>query len=230
MFNFRKKKKDPFARELSLFVGFEVENVLWYKEAFAHPSKKLEYNYQRLEFLGDAILNCVVASYVFDKYPQMSEGELSKLRTKLVNKQILKEIALKLKLDRWINHNLTPAELEKSSIYCDVVESLIGAIYLDKGIQQAEYFIKEKIIQQLDDVSQIEDTDYKSQILQLAQKYKWKLKFVVESIEKQNHESIFQIALFLNNEKTGEGKHYSKKQAEQIASKEALKNLHLIVE
>ncbi len=230
MFNFWKKKKDPFVFELNIFLGFDAQNLSLYKEAFAHPSKKLGYNYQRLEFLGDAILNFVVASYVFEKYPQVSEGELSKLRTKLVNKQILREIALKLKLDRWINHNLTPAELEKSSVYCDVVESLIGAIYLDKGIRHAEYFIKEKIIKQLDDVSQIEDTDYKSQILQLAQKYKWKLKFVVESIEKQNNESIFQVGLFLNDEKTGEGKHYSKKQAEQMASKEALKNLHFIVE
>ncbi|MCX7729110.1 MAG: ribonuclease III [Bacteroidia bacterium] len=228
MFNFWKKKQDPYTQKLNDFLGFEIKNINLYKEAFTHPSKKLNYNYQRLEFLGDAVLNYVVALYLFNKFEGISEGELSKLRTKLVNKQILKEIAIKLNIAQWIEHNLTITELDKSSVYCDVIESLIGAIAIDKGIQFAAKFIDEKIIQQVKEVSEIEDTDYKSQIIQIAQKYKWKFKFIVEGIEKQNSEKIFRIGLYLNNEKTSEGKHYNKKQAEQMASKEALKNLNIL--
>lgn len=225
----KKKKKDNYTKELEQYLGFEINRIELYKEALTHPSKKNEYNYQRLEFLGDAVLNLIVSNYLFNQYKDLLEGDLSKLRTKLVNKQILKQITLQIQLDKWIIHSLTESELEKSSIYCDTIEALIGAIYLDKGISFADAFIKEKIIKQLDEVTKIEDTDYKSQIIQLAQKYKWQLKFVLEKIDVKNNEKIFNIALFLNNEKVSEGKSYNKKQAEQIASKEALKHLNIII-
>lgn len=223
MFKLWQKKKDEFTTGLEKFLGFEINNAHLYKEALSHSSKKLEYNYQRLEFLGDAVLNLVVSTYLFNQYKNFSEGDLSKLRAKLINKQILKDVALKLQLDKYIQHQLSAAELEKSSLYCDVMEALIGAIYMDKGIKAAEHFIKEKIIHQLNEVTEIEDTDYKSKIIQLAQKHKWQIKFHLEKTEKINNENIFYIALIINNKKISEGKHYNKKQAEQLASMEALK-------
>lgn len=223
-----KKKKDSFVLELEKFLGFEINNTELYREAFAHPSAQLPYNYQRLEFLGDAVLSLVVAEYLFKKYKKLSEGDLSKYRTKLVNKQILKEIALQLKLDRWIKHQLLPEALEKSSIYCDTVESFIGAIYLDKGKEFAEKFINDKILKQLDEVKDIEDIDYKSKIIQIAQKYKWNLRFNVEKVEKRNNDHIFYIGLYINQEKIAEAHHYNKKQAQQLASKIGLEKLNLL--
>lgn len=230
MFLFWKKNKNDSIQQLESFLGFKCKNVSLYYQAFTHPSKKDKQNYQRLEFLGDAVLNFVVASYVYREYPALSEGDLSKLRKKLVNKQILKQIALKLELDKWINHNLAPSELEKSFLYCDIIESLIGAIFIDRGISYAEEFIKEKIIKQFGEITKIEDIDYKSKIFHIAQKYRWKLKFKLAKIEKENKENYFTIELLLNDEKIAEGKHYNKKQAEQIASKEALKKLNIAIE
>jgi len=165
---------------------------------------------------------------LYKTYPDLSEGELSKLRTKLVNKFILKEIALKFNLQKFINHQLNNSELEKSSIFADIIESLIGSIYLDKGITYAEQFIKEKILQQLDEVTQLEDKDYKSKIIQIAQKYKWKIQFEVENIENTKDGKIYCVALYINEEKISESKHYSKKQAEQLASQIALDKLNII--
>ncbi len=227
MFKFLFNKKDNYQKQLEHFLGFKINNISFYKEAFTHSSQKANYNYQRLEFLGDAVLSLVIATYLFKKYPNLSEGELSKLRTKLVNKNILKEVAFKLHLDKWIKHQLKDSELEKSSIYCDIVESIIGAIYLDKGLLYAEEFIKNKILEQLEEVTEMEDTDYKSQILRLAQKYKWKIKYHIEDIQKDTNQQLFKVALFLNDEKISEGVYYNKKQAEQLASLDALKKLNI---
>lgn len=219
------KRKSQFIRDLEKFLNFKSKTVQFYYEAFTHPSKKLPYNYQRLEFLGDAVLNLIIAEYLYKNYPQLQEGELSKLRTKLVNKQILKQIAIQLGLNKWMQHQLSDTELDKSSIYGDVVEALIGAIYLDKGIKYAEKFIVEKIIKQLDEVTALEDVDYKSKFIQLVQKNKWTFEFVLESTERVNNETIFKLALFLNGQKIGTAQHYSKKQCEQMLSKIALEKL-----
>ncbi len=220
-------KKDKFKNELEKFLGFKVNDISLYKEALTHSSKKLNYNYQRLEFLGDAVLNLVVAEHVFKNYQQSSEGDLSKLRTRLVNKHILKEVAIALHLNKWMIHQLSSTELEKSSIYCDILESLIGAIYIDKGMVYADRFILSKIIKQLDEVIIIEDKDYKSKMIQLAQKNKWNLMFQLEGIEKNNNENIFHVTLILNGKKIGQAQHYNKKEAEQMAAKQGLENLNV---
>jgi ribonuclease-3 len=225
---FRKKVKDEFTKDLESFLNFEVKDIALYKVALTHPSKKISANYQRLEFLGDAVLNFVIASYLYNTYPDLSEGDLTKLRSKLVNKFILKEIALKFNLQKFINHQLNKAELDKSSVYADIIESIIGSIYLDRGITYAEQFIKEKILQQLDEVTQLEDTDYKSKIIQLAQKYKWKIQFEVEKTENTKEGKVFWVALYINEEKIAVGKQYNKKQAEQLASQEALEKLNIV--
>lgn len=225
MFSFW-KKKDEFTLRIEKLLGFSIKNVHLYKEAFTHSSKKESYNYQRLEFLGDAVLSLIIADYLFLKYTHLPEGDLTKLRTKLVNKQILKDVALKLNLNQFAAHQLNPSELEKSSLYCDMTEALIGAIYLDKGIEYVKRFIKEKIIEQLNEVQTIEDNDYKSKIYILAQKHKWHIKFITEKIEKVNNENIFTISLKINSDIVASAKHYSKKQAEQMACKDALEKLN----
>ena len=221
----RKNKKDVFVLEIEDFLGFEVGDSALYQEAFAHPSKKLTINYQRLEYLGDAVLNLIIAEYLFKKYKDFNEGELSKLRTRLVNKEILRELALKIGIDKWIKHQLSAAELERSSIYGDMIESLIGAIYLDKGLRYAEKFVKEKIISQFDEISRLEDTDYKSKIIQLSQKQKWKICFDTERNEKEGKDILFTVGLYINGKKVGEAKHYSKRKAEQEASRQALQGI-----
>lgn len=227
MLSFFRKKKDKLLVELESFLGFQINNIDLYIEAFTHPSKKENFNYQRLEFLGDAVLNIIIAHHVFDKYKNLPEGELTKFRTKLVNKQTLKEVGVKIQLEKWFRHQLSPVELEKSSIYCDTLEAIIGAIYVDKGLEAAKEFVYKNIIAQLNEVKDIEDTDFKSKIIQVAQKYKWKIKFQLENTEKRNNETIFKVGLIINDEKISEAEHYSKKQAEQLAAKEALIRLNI---
>ncbi len=228
MFSFFKKRKSDFVTELERFLGFDISDSDIYKEAFLHTSKKAQVNYQRLEFLGDAVLNLIIAHYVFKRYKKLPEGDLTKYRTKLVNKQTLKELSIKLGIQKWIQHQLSEKEFEKSSVLGDVLEALIGAIYLDKGLHFSEKFIEEKIIHQLNEVKDIEDTDYKSKIIRYAQKYKLQIQFKVKDKTYLDNETIFKVVLYLNNENIAESEHYSKKQAEQLAAKEALIKLNIV--
>jgi len=218
------RKNSEYALKLERILGFKPSRISFYQQAFIHKSVLLEEakkpfeSNERLEFLGDAILDAVISSYIYQKFPFKDEGFLTQLRSKLVSRQFLNKLALKIGLDELIKSNL---DRESKSIYGDALEALIGAIYQDKGFKKAEFFILNKLILnhvELDEVIE-KETDFKSRIIEWGQKEKFKIEFEIEAGE-ENESKVYFAKLFIDNQLKGTGKAYSKKKAEQLAAEE----------
>lgn len=188
---------------------------------------------ERLEFLGDAVLDLVVAEYLYKNFPLNEEGDLTKFRSILVNKRFLAERAKVLKLNEFILASYTALKsIEEGydAILADAYEAVIGAIFLDSGYSAAKEFINEEIFIKLD-VKWLDqfDENHKSKFLEYAQAH---TDFIPEyNVIKQEgpeHNKLFTVEVYLNNRSLGIGKGKSKKQAEQEAAKNALQNLDVI--
>lgn len=188
---------------------------------------------ERLEFLGDAVLDLVVAEYLYKNFPLNEEGDLTKFRSILVNKRFLAERAKVLKLNEFILASYTALKsIEEGydAILADAYEAVIGAIFLDSGYTAAKEFINEEIFIKLD-VKWLDqfDENHKSKFLEYAQAH---TDFIPEyNVIKQEgpeHNKLFTVEVYLNNRSLGIGKGKSKKQAEQEAAKNALQNLDVI--
>lgn len=220
------KKKSEYALKLERILGFRPDKLSLYEQAFIHKStlidvdkKPFESN-ERLEFLGDAILDAVISSYIYSKFPFKDEGFLTQLRSKLVRRQFLNNLAEKIGLTELVISSL---DRESKSIYGDALEALIGAIYLDKGYKKAETFILSKLLQnhvELNDVIE-KETDFKSRAIEWAQKNKYKFEFEIEEIE-QGQSKTYLAKLFIENQLKGKGEANSKKKAEQLAAEQFL--------
>ncbi len=196
--------------------------------ALTHRSVSLKINgtlvnNERLEFLGDAMLDAIIAEYLFKKYPTRNEGFLSKMRSKIVKRKQLNGMALSLGLDNLvqvINVNSNGGK----HLYGNALEALIGAVYLDKGYETTRKFIIKKIIKKHIDLHELEtiETDYKSRIIEWAQKNHTEISFDNQEEYHNNEKSpIFVSRVLINNEILGEGKGSSKKEAEQNAAEHA---------
>lgn len=212
-------------RELKNILGFYPNNPVLYDQAFTHKSILNEENLEdkdsneRLEFLGDAVLGAIVAEYFFIKYPYKDEGFLSKMRSKMVNRGFLNQLAIDLGLDTFIE---TSADTSRSqSIFGDAFEALIGAIYLDKGYRVCKTFIIEKIIKDYIDLTHLinTETNFKSKFIEWAQQKKLSYEFKMKEKE-LNKSKFFQCKLHVNGEELGVGEGSSKKEAEQEAAKQ----------
>jgi len=147
---FTSKKKDGvFYTKIKALLGFSPKNLSFYSEAFTHPSyqyqKATRKSYERLEFLGDAILGAVIADYIFTNAPEEDEGYLTKMRSKIVERRNLNELGKEMKLLDFLRTKLTPRQLG-NNITGNLFEALIGAIYLDKGYKTCFSFIERKLI------------------------------------------------------------------------------------
>jgi len=223
-------------RSIRNIFGFYPNNIFIYKLALRHKSatkKKvngLKINNERLEYLGDAILGAVVADYLFRQFPYKNEGFLTEMRSKIVSRNSLNKLSLKLGLEKLILSDADPNYRPKSA-GGDAFEAMIGAIYLDKGYYFARRTIISRILNLHFDLEDLIDTEisYKSRIIEWAQKEKKDLSFkVVEEIgEKQDKQ--FKIALIVDEETITEAIDYSIKGAEKIAAEKGwnLLELHL---
>tara|TARA_B100001758_G_scaffold247879_1_gene268099 strand:+ start:88488 stop:89093 length:606 start_codon:yes stop_codon:yes gene_type:complete len=198
-------------------LGFYSKNEI-YQRAFVHKSVNQKTNNERLEFLGDAILSFVISDLLFLENKE-EEGFLSKKRATIVGRKHLNVIAKNMIPESEIKKNLkrTP-----DNIYGNTLEALIGAIYLDQGINFTRSFIK-KHIYQSEFIQTLQDIDYKSKLLTLSQKEKIKITYRVESQIGPDHNKEFSIAILANEKKVAEAKGKSKKEAEQNAAKKAIK-------
>lgn len=229
---FSKDKK--LFQSLNNILGFYPGNIALYKSAFRHKSaankikEGVKDSNERLEYLGDAILSAVVADYLFKKFPFKDEGFLTKMRSKIVSRSQLNPLAVKLGLKKFIESSLDRGG-KNVSINGDAFEALIGAIYLDKGYKVTSDFILNRIIQPHIDIDEIEtkENDFKSKMIEWAQKEKKELKFRFEEIN-IDQEKQYIIQLIIDNEVYGKGQHFSKKRAEQIAAEEACIRLELL--
>ena len=213
-------------RSLKNVLGFFPKNIELYKQAFRHRSvcrDKKQSNNERLEFLGDAVLSAVIGHYLFTRFPFKDEGFLTKMRSKIVSRVQLNQVARKLGINEFLETNGENG-MRNSSVNGDAFEALIGAIYMDKGYKVAGDFILNRVLGPHLDIDEIEqtETDFKSKFIEWAQKEKVPFEFRVREEVGNGPDKQFIIELVFNNEIKGTGQHFSKKRAEQIAAEAAM--------
>lgn len=231
---FRSPTDKKLFTSIKNITGLSPKNLQLYKQAFMHSSSNVKkeaalYNNERLEFLGDAILGAIIGEYLFKKYPNRDEGFLTQLRSKIVNRKNLHQLALKFGLDNFLKTNLSKKDKMKSSAYGDAFEALIGALYLDLGYEQTRKFVIQKIVKLHIDLEELlnSDTDFKSQLQIYCQKSKLELHY--DWVERHDPgQGKFYFVNVVINGKAFEGfEHYSKRVAEQKAAEIALNVISL---
>jgi ribonuclease-3 len=222
-----------FLSRLKDLTGFSPSNIELYHMAFRHSSNAEEVydSNERLEFLGDAILGAVIAIYLFKKFPYKDEGYLTDIRSKMVSRSQLNTIGHKMGIDQFITFNSSDPLLNKKSLGGNALEALVGAVYLDKGFRQTEQFIIKKIVKPFLDIAEIEisEFNYKSKLLEWAQKSGKTLTFSVKNHSRQRHRSLYKIAALIDGEEFGHGEDINKKNAEKIAARNAFESLKISV-
>lgn len=219
-------------RALRNLLGFYPGNLAIYKLAFSHRSLALETPHgirlsnERLEYLGDAVLGAIIADMLFKRFPTREEGFLTEMRSKIVSRENLKQIAVKIGIDQLLQKDTAPGSYR--SMYGDAFEALVGAIYLDKGYKKTCDFIFERIVKNHVDLSEVEQTEnnFKSIILNWGQKEKQNIVF--ESVDEDPKSRLIKVRLLINDKEVSTGTDFVKKKAEQIAAEEACKQLGLI--
>jgi ribonuclease III len=221
-----------FKNWIKLTTGYSPKNISLYQQAFFHSSVSVKrsgttVSNERLEFLGDAVLGAIVADYLFKMYPYKDEGFLTQLRSKIVNGQSLKELALKFGFNHFLKASLTKDEKTKSSAYGDAFEAFIGAIYLDMGYNKTKTFVVSRIIKIHVDTDSLAKTneDYKSQLQIYCQKNKYTLEYKLLSEERQGSQKIYLIEVYVNGKAYTKFESYSKRTAEQKAAQLTLEQL-----
>ncbi len=216
-------------RSLYDILGFCPGNIRYYQIAFVHKSASIVHsngkviNNERLEYLGDAVLDAVVADFLYHKFPTENEGFLTQMRSKLVNGEKLDELARSTGIAKFVKSN-TNRSTSKKHINEDAFEAIIGAVYLDKGYKVASNCVV-RIINSFVDLAELKnvDTNFKSQLIEWGQKYKKEVMFTTEQDPK--NPKYFVSYVSVDQKKTGTGFGVSKKQAEQKAAKETLKRV-----
>jgi ribonuclease-3 len=218
-----------FKKNLKNILGFLPGNIRLYQLAFVHKSasgnifKNNQINNERLEYLGDAILDSIVAEYLYYKFPEKDEGFLTQMRSKIVNRENLNAIAVKLGITNMIVSRMSNEN--HRSIYGDALEALVGAMYLDLGYKRTKKLILDRIIQNHISVVKLQETetDFKSRIIEWGQKNKKSINFTsYEEFDDSINGIVFVSHLILVDEIIGRGIGISKKDAEQNAAKQAL--------
>ena len=220
-------------RELQNAIGYHFQNPNLLQQALTHTSYANEvcqnglYSYERLEFLGDSILGFTAADYLLSAFPQLHEGDLSKLRADLVCETSLAQTARKLNLGQYLRLGRGEEACggrEKPSI-ADVVESVIAAIYLDGGLAAAQRFIYAFVL--VDTRQRIRlNTDWKTKLQELIQRKKdQSLVYELTGETGPDHDKTFSVRVLLNGSEVGQGTGTSKKRAEQAAAREAVERL-----
>ncbi len=212
-------------------LGYLPSDIKLFKIAFIHKSVSapngggLDINNERLEFLGDAILDAIIAEFLYDKYPDEDEGFLTKMKAKIVNRDMLNMIADKMGILEFIKTHASNLNSNNTYIGGNALEALIGATFLDKGYQQTKRFIIRKFIKKYINLYDLEFSisDYKSHLLEWSQKNK--VEIVIDTIESANYTDTkpeFVSNITIEDNLAGSGMGRSKKEAEQNASKKAL--------
>tara|TARA_B100000941_G_C28498920_1_gene552743 strand:- start:1088 stop:1789 length:702 start_codon:yes stop_codon:yes gene_type:complete len=230
LFNSIKKEDQKIIKAILFLFGFEPVNINLYKLALLHKSKNKNESNERLEYLGDAVLNLIVAEYLFKKYPYKDEGFLTKIRSKIVSRESLNDLGRKVGLKELINFkNVNEYSKNYNSIYGDALEAIIGAVYLDVGFEYCqEYIVKNIVIPYYNFDELVNKThNFKSKILEWSQKEKKLIKFSTKKIILKNNSSQFESILIIENKEISKGFGSNKKSAEKDASRLACEKLEL---
>ncbi len=222
LFNRYLSKDRDVANRLRPIIGFTPRRIQLFKMAFYHRSmnndspKKM--SNERLEFLGDAILSTIVAEYLFKKYPNKDEGFLTKMRSKIVKRQTLNEIADKMGLDVILSE-YSLGKLS-SSMLGNAFEALIGAVYIEFGYEKTKNYVIKNILMKYLDIKDLEskDDNHKSQLLEWCQKNGKEISFVTLSKFKLDKRDCFKVAVVIDGKEMATAEDFNKKSAEQNAS------------
>jgi ribonuclease-3 len=211
--------------------GVVPSKIILYQQVFRHRSKfhEPEKNNERLELLGDSILDAIVCEYLYKKYPYRDEGFITSLRSKVVNRKQLNEIGEKLGLLKKLEYHKRSIGEAGKDLAGNTFEALVGAVYLDAGFDKTRQFIQKRILTNMLDLEGIDatETDYKSKLYHYSQRENKPLDFRVHEQGTRNRRSYFVIHLYIDGEQVAVGEGYNKKAAEQSAALNAMNVLGL---
>jgi len=230
---FRKRKnvlylldKREFSSRLKKILGFTPGNLKLYEIAFIHRSATFtlpdgkKVNNERLEYLGDAILDAILSDFLFEKFPDANEGFMTKIRSRIVNRDVLNQLAVSMGINKILISNVNSVHPTKN-LYGDALEALIGSVFIDKGFKKTKKLFINNVLNKYLDLNQIvsTDSDYKSLVFEWVQKHKSNLIFTYnEEYDFNLKRSVFSTKLIIDKEEMGEGHGDSKKEAEQEAA------------
>ncbi|MBA4320473.1 MAG: ribonuclease III [Flavobacterium sp.] len=217
-----------FFDSISEILGFVPKNIEYYKKAFTHRSSNKQdekgnaLNFERLEFLGDAMLSSVIAAHLFNKAPAGDEGYLTKMRSKIVSREHLNELGKDLNLVRFIESKV-PLQHFGDNIHGNIFESLVGAIYLDRGYEYCEKFIQKRVVIPYVDIARLEGKviSYKSLLIEWCQKEKKQFHYDIFEDNGISGERLFGVRLSIDDKVIAKARATSKKKAEEKASQRA---------
>lgn len=213
--------------------GFMPRNISIYQQALLHKSTLLKsdkgrpLNNERLEFLGDAILDAIVADLVYRHFENRKEGFLTNTRSKIVQRETLNKLAVEIGLDKLVKYTIRSSS-HNSYLYGNAFEAFVGAIYLDLGYEYCKQFLEQKIFNRFIDIDSMsrKEVNFKSRLIEWSQKHKIKVSFeLIEQLQDKDHSPMFHTEVRTEGITAGTGRGYSKKESQQNAAKMALRKL-----
>ncbi len=227
---FKKKKTNEELKVIRFVLtnfGYKPRNVSFFIQALTHKSSLTDQHLldanERLEFLGDSILDAVVAALVYEKYPDLDEGQLTKIKSKIVNRKSLAAIGERMGIRNYLIYS-QGRSINLAGLEGNAFEALIGAIYLDGGFINTQSVLKNTVFRKHLNLSKVleEELDFKSALFIWCQRKKLSLEFVLLSEEFTDGKAVYEMSVQINRSSYGKGKGFSKKEAEQVAAKETL--------
>ena len=226
-----------YIRSLKNLLGFIPGNLRLYRMAFRHRSVAVEVkngtknSNERLEFLGDAILGSVIAEILFKMYPYKDEGFLTEMRSKIVSRANLNQLAKKLGLDEHIEYDnrIIGHNNKQGSLLGDTFEAMVGAVYMDKGYNFTRNFLISRIIKPHIDIHTLEltETNFKSKLIEWCQRHGKDINFEVIANDEGENSKLFTIQISVDGENCAVGRDYNKKNAEKLAAEKACEYLKI---
>lgn len=214
-------------------LGFFPRNIRYYQQALLHKSTSIRsekgrpLNNERLEFLGDAILDAIVGDIVFKHFEGRREGFLTNTRSKIVQRETLNKLAVEIGLDKLVKYS-SRSSSHNSYMYGNAFEAFIGAIYLDQGYDRCKQFIEGKIFKNHIDLDKMsrKEVNFKSKLIEWSQKSKMEVSFeLIEQLLDQDYNPMFHTEVRIERISAGTGRGYSKKESQQNAAQMALKKI-----
>ena len=214
-------------------LGFFPRNIRFYEQALLHKSTSIRsekgrpLNNERLEFLGDAILDAIVGDIVYKHFEGRREGFLTNTRSKIVQRETLNKLAVEIGLDKLVKYS-TRSSSHNSYMYGIAFEAFIGAIYLDQGYERCKQFMEKKILKNYIDLDKMsrKEVNFKSKLIEWSQKTKMEVSFeLIEQFLDQDYNPMFHTEVRIEGLSAGTGTGYSKKESQQNAAQMALKKI-----
>lgn len=228
---FRKDRESYFC--FYKILGFFPRNIRFYQQALLHKSTSVRsekgrpLNNERLEFLGDAILDAIVGDIVYKHFEGRREGFLTNTRSKIVQRETLNKLAVEIGLDKLVKYS-TRSSSHNSYMYGNAFEAFIGAIYLDQGYERCKQFMEKKILKNYIDLDKMsrKEVNFKSKLIEWSQKNKMEVSFeLIEQFLDRDYNPMFHTEVRIESLSAGTGTGYSKKESQQNAAQMALKKI-----